>query len=142
MPLWKKLYNTIWLAFFSCVLIPRWMGKYAGPPVHVLLGLALLLLTRSNARSMEVLPVPPRLKRISKAAAGIAVFQLVEGLVFGAVTHLFPNLPAAGPVLRGAHVVCALTILAQASSLATGYDMWEEKEFGAAPLETKTEGHF
>ena len=133
MPLWKKLYNTIWLAFFSCVLIPRWMGKYAGPPVHVVLGLAMLLVTRANARSLESLPVPPRLKRISKAAAGFAVFQLVEGLLFGAVTHLLPLLPVVGPVLRGAHVVCALAMLAQVSSLATGYDMWEEKEFGTPP---------
>jgi hypothetical protein len=33
MQLWNKLYNTIWLPFFSCVLIPRWMGRYAGPPM-------------------------------------------------------------------------------------------------------------
>jgi hypothetical protein len=133
MPLWKKLYNTIWLAFLSCVLIPRWMGKYAGPPVHVVLGLGMLIMTRANARCLGGLPVPARLKRISKATAGLALFQVVGGLILGAVEHLFPNLPVAGPVLRGAHVVCALTILAQASSTATGYDMWEEKEFGSPP---------
>jgi hypothetical protein len=27
------------------------------------------------------------------------------------------------------HVICALAILAQASSVATAYDMWEDKEF-------------
>lgn len=139
MPLWKKLYNTIWLAFFSCVLIPRWMGKYAGPPVHVLLGLAMLVVARSNARALEALPVPPRLKRISKATEGFALLQVVGGLALGAVTHLAPNEHVVGVVLRGAHVVCALTILAQASSVATGYDMWEEKEFGALPPESKTE---
>ncbi len=129
MELWKRLYNTIWLAFFSCLLIPRWMGKYAGPPVHVLLGLAVLLATRDNARRLAALAVPDRLKRISRTTAGFALFQLIEGLVFGAVTHLAPNLPIAGPVLEAAHVVCALTILAQASSVATAYDMWEEKEY-------------
>ena len=129
MELWKRLYNTIWLAFFSCVLIPRWMGAYAGPPVHVLLGLVLLIMARSNARLLEALPVPPRLKRISKVMVGFAVFQIIGGLTLGAVAHLFPNLPVVAPVLRGAHVVCALALLSQASSVATAYDMWEEKEF-------------
>jgi hypothetical protein len=129
MKLWQRLYNTVWLAFFSCVMIPRWMGSYAGPPVHVLLGLALLIMTRTNARRLAALPVPQRLKRISAVTLGFAVFQLAGGLAFGAIVHLFPNLPVAGPLLRGAHVVCALAILAQASSVATAYDMWEEKEF-------------
>jgi len=141
MQLWNKLYNTVWLAFFSCVLIPRWMGRYAGPPVHVLLGLAMLVITRTNAQRLAALPVPTRLKRISKVTAGFAVFQVVGGLALGAATHLAPNLPAVAPVLRAAHVVCALTILAQASSVATAYDMWEEKEFGAVLPPSETENH-
>ncbi len=139
MDLWKRLYNTVWLAFFSCVLIPRWMGLYAGAPVHVLLGLAMWLVTRTNAQKLAALAVPPRLQRISKATANFALCQVVSGLLLGAVTHLAPKLPVAGPVFRGIHVVFALTILAQASSVATGYDMWEEKEFGAAPPEAKGE---
>jgi hypothetical protein len=113
-------------------LIPRWMGSYAGPPVHVLLGLLLLILTWTNARRLAALPVPQRLKRISTVTLGFAVFQIAGGLALGAAIHLFPNLPVVGPVLRGAHVVCALAILAQASSVATAYDMWEEKEFESA----------
>ncbi len=141
MQLWNKLYNTVWLAFFSCVLIPRWMGEYVGLTVHALLGLAMVVVTLSNARNLGALPVPPRLKRISKVTAGFALFQAVVGLALGAVLHLAPDLPVVDPVLRGAHVVSALAILAQASSVATAYDMWEEKEFGeAAPL-PKTEKH-
>jgi hypothetical protein len=45
------------------------------------------------------------------------------------VSHMAPNLPFVLPVLRGIHIVCALAILAQTSSVATAYDMWEEKEF-------------
>ena len=130
--LWKRLYGTIWLAFFSCVLIPRWMGLSVGVPIHVLLGIAMLVMTQANARSLAALPVPPRLKRISKAAAGFAIFQIVAGLALGAVMHFAPNLPMVPTVLRGAHDVCALALLAQSSSLATGYDMWEEKEFGGS----------
>jgi membrane protease YdiL (CAAX protease family) len=129
MQLWKRLYNTVWLAFFLCVLIPRWMGPYAGLPLHAILGLLMLILTQSNARKLAALPVPARLKRISKVTAGFAIFQIICGLAMGGVSRLTPNLPFLLPALRGVHIVCALTMLAQASSVATAYDMWEEKEF-------------
>ena len=132
MKLWQRLYNTVWLAFFACVLVPRWMGKY-GAPVHVLLGLALLVLTVGNARRLAALPVPARLPRIAKVTSGIAVLQLVCGVAFGGVKHMLPDLPFLASVLNGVHVVCALAILAQASSVATGYDIWEEKETATTP---------
>ena len=132
MLLWKALYGTVWLAFFSIVLLPRWMGAYIGFPIHGLLGLAMLFATVSNARRLASMSVPARLKRISKVTAGFAVFQVVFGAALGVVMHLFPGIPYASPVLQGAHIVCALAILAQASSLATAYDMWEEKEFEEA----------
>ena len=138
MQLWKKLYNTVWLAFFSCVPVPRWMGSTVGLPIHALLGLGMLAMTWSNARQLAVLPVPSRLKRISKVAAGFAVFQLISGLALGAIAHLALNLTLVTQVLRGAHVVSALAILAQSSSVATAYDMWEEKEFEEAPSRQKT----
>ena len=142
MPLWNRLYSTIWLTFFCCVLIPRWMGQYVGLPVHGLLGLGLVMLTLANARRLAAAPVPPRLQRVSGVTAKIAVFMLVCGLALGAVLHLAPRLPVVAPILRGLHVVCALTILSQVSSVATGYDMWEEKELGPAPVAdpAKTDG--
>jgi hypothetical protein len=129
MQLWKRLYNTVWLAFFACVLIPRWMDVYVGSSIHVLLGLLMLLMTQGNARRLAALPVPPRLKRISKATAGFAIFQIAVGLALGAVMQLAPGLHIVLLLLRGTHIVCALAILSQASSVATAYDMWEEKEF-------------
>ena len=137
MKLWNKLYNTVWLAFFSCVLLPNWMGIKVGIPAHVVLGILLLIVTQSNRRSLAALPVPDRLKRISRAAAGFAIFQLVCGLALGGVMHLMPNLHLIATILRGVHIVSALAVLAQSSSLATGYDMWEEKEFGEAPTSPK-----
>lgn len=129
MPLWKRLYNTVWLAFFSCVLIPRWMGPSAGFPVHALLGLTMLFLTQANVRKLMACPVPARLQRICKVTAGFAIFQVVSGLALGGVSHLAPSLSWALSLLRAAHIICALAILAQTSSVATAYDMWEEKEF-------------
>jgi hypothetical protein len=134
MQLWKQLYNTVWLAFFCCVLIPRWIPAPAGIAVHILLGIAMILLTQSNVRRLDILPVPPRLKRISKATAGLALFQIVIGLAWAAMAHLAPELRIVAILLHGAHIVCAFAILSQASSVATAYDMWEEKEFSSAPL--------
>ncbi len=126
--LWKRLYGVVWLAFFLCVLIPRWMGN-SGLPLHAVLGLLILILTQSNVRKLAVSGVPARLQRIGKATAGIAVFQVVCGAAISGVHYLAPNLPFVLPALRVVHIVCALAILAQASSVATAYDMWEEKEF-------------
>ena len=70
MPLWNRLYNTIWLAFFSCVMVPRWMGTTWGMAVHAVLGLGLVALTVANAQTLQALPVPTRLQRISKVTRG------------------------------------------------------------------------
>jgi hypothetical protein len=133
MELWRKLYNTVWLAFFSCVLIPRWMGPYAGFPIHSSLGLLMAVVALSNASRLGALAVPGRLKRVSKVMAGLSCLQLIIGMAMGGVAHLAPHLPYVPRVLYGIHIVCALAILSQASSVATGYDMWEEKEFAPAP---------
>ena len=132
MKLFQRLYNAVWLATFSCLLVPRWMGKW-GAPVHVLLGVLMLVVALANARALAALAVPERLKRISKTTAGLAIFQLVVGLAFGAVKHMWPDVPVLLSALNGTHVFVALAILAQTASVATGYDMWEEKEFGPAP---------
>jgi len=132
MNLWRQLYNTVWLAFFSCVLIPRWMGSFAGFPVHSTLGFLMAIVTLNNAGRLRKLPVPDRLKRVSKVTAGLSVFQLILGIALSGVPHLAPNLPYVPSVLHGIHIVFALAILSQASSVATGYDMWEEKEIGPA----------
>jgi len=132
MQLWKGLYGAVWLAFFSIVLLPRWMGAYIGFPVHILLGVVLLFVAFANARRLEPMAVPARLKRISKVIVGFAAFQFVFGAVMGVVMHFFPNIPYMASILHGVHIVCALAILPQTSSLATAYDMWEEKEFEEA----------
>jgi hypothetical protein len=129
MKLWKKLYNTVWLAFFSCVLIPEWMSVKIGYPVHIVIGILLLYMTATNTSRLKALPVPGRLVRISRATMGFAIFQLVSGMALGGVLHLAPDFRYFPAILQGVHIVCALAILAQASSVATAYDMWEEKEF-------------
>lgn len=131
MELWQRLYNVIWLSFFECLLIRRWFDHWIVVVLHVLLGVAVLALTQANARVLAKRAVPERLKRISAATANIAIAQAVLGLGLGALGHF--ELPSIVPTLVAAlHLVLALTILAQAASTATAYDMWEEREFGSA----------
>ena len=101
-----------------------------GLSLHILFGLILLVVTLSNAKRLRALSVADRLKRISKVTAGLAVLQLISGMVLGGIRHLTPNLYFVPGALLWIHIICALAILAQASSVATAYDMWEEKEFG------------
>ena len=125
MQLWRRLYSSVWTAFFACVLIPRWMGLRTGLPVHALLGLLMLVATLANARQL-LHPVPERLRRIIRVTSVFLAFQAVSGLVLGAA--FFVRTPSAAlSVVHAAHGVCALAILAQASSVATAYDMWRKR---------------
>lgn len=123
MKLWARLYLLIWLAFaqFFVTLFSEMFGVVY---LHFLVGLAVLVLAVMNYRDVMRTSAPDRAKRISKAIPGMAAFDgllgiplylFEEGTVHWAITVL--------------HLVVALAIIAQASSTATAYDMWEEKEF-------------
>ena len=129
MKLWQRLYNMVWLAFFACTLLPRWFGRYT-VIAHVVLGVGILALALANKSSLSKLPVPDRLKRIAGAVAALSIAQAVLGAGLGGLSHWITAPSWLGSVVDGIHVVLSLAILAQSSSLATGYDMWEEKETG------------
>ena len=127
--LWQRLYTVIWLSFFECLLVQRWFSTWVVLVLHVALGAAILVLTQVNAAELAKRAVPDRLKRISRATANIAIAQAVLGAGVGALMHF--NLPSwVGTLAAGVHLALALTILAQAGSTATAYDMFEEQEFG------------
>jgi len=130
--LWQRLYTVIWLAFFECLLVRRWFDTWVIVALHVALGVAILALTQVNAAELAKKAVPDRLKRISRATANIAIAQAVLGAAMGALAH-FAVPSWIRTVVAGFHLALALTILAQAGSTATSYDMFEEKEFGPAP---------
>jgi hypothetical protein len=127
--LWQRLYTVIWLAFFECLLVQRWFNTWVVLVLHVALGAVVLVLTQVNAAELAKKAVPDRLKRISRATANIAIAQAVLGAGVGALMHV--SIPSWIRTLCAAfHLVLALTILAQAGSTATAYDMFEEQEFG------------
>ncbi len=121
----------IWLAFFQIlVVVPPIAGATALVFLHVVLGLAILALAHLDSRRLKGMGVPARIRRIAASTAQLASAQLVLGIYLFLALDLEPgwNLPGSSVVLF-LHLVVALAIFSQASSTATAYDMWEEREF-------------
>ncbi len=121
----------IWLAFVQIlIVVPPLTGVTALVFLHVVLGLAILALAHMDSRRLKGMGVPDRIRRIAASTAQLASAQFVLGIYLFLALELEPgwNLPGASVVLF-LHVVVALAIFSQASSTATAYDMWEEREF-------------
>ena len=121
--LWASLYLLIWL-----VLAQFLVTALSGVPgiiyLHFVVGLAVLAVAIVNYRGLTRTSAPDRVKRISKVIPGMAAF---DGLL-GIPLYLFKD----GTVhwaVNLLHLIIAVAIITQASSAATAYDMWEEKEF-------------
>jgi hypothetical protein len=143
MKLWQSLYLMIWLAFFEIILVMSpYMDLTFKRIIHVLLGAGMVALAYWNVQMLRDSPAPDRVKRISRATLGLAVAAGVTGLLFFPI--YWYNLDIISWLFEFVHVGIALTIIAQASSTATGYDMWEEGELGGPvpekPAEVKEPG--
>ena len=131
---WKLLYAMIWLVFLQVILVvPPLAGVEVLVFLHVVLGIAILALAHMDAARLKQLAVPDRIRRIARSTAQLASAQLVLGIYLFLALELEPGwgLPGAEVILF-LHLVVALAILSQASSTATAYDMWEEREFEPA----------
>jgi hypothetical protein len=121
--LWASLYLLIWLVFLQ-FLVTAFSGVLGVIYLHFVVGLAVLALAIVNYRGLRRTSAPDRVKRISKVIPGMATFDGLLGIplyLFREGTiHWATNL---------LHLIVAVAIIAQASSVATAYDMWEEKEF-------------
>jgi hypothetical protein len=129
---WKPLYAMVWLVFlqFVMIIIPRFTPRLVD--VHLLLGLIILGLAHYNNALLKKTNAPNRLKRIVKVTAVLATIQLLLGIILFANLRLGLSFPLVGVVVF-IHLVTALAIITQASSVATAYDMWKEHEF-ATPV--------
>lgn len=138
MALWNNLYSMIWLLVFdfAVLLIFRRPPDYA-VWLHILLGLGAIGLGYSNWKGLEQAQAPARLGRIARTTFLFAVAQAVFGLLMFADIRLELNIFDSG-VVGGLHIIGSLAMITQASSVATAYDMWEEKEFeGETPGDEK-----
>ena len=127
--LWSKLYGLIWLAFAQFVLAALTEVAAFIVYVHFLVGLGVLILAWTNYTTIKRTQAPNRIIRISKTTAILAVLQILIGILnYALMMGLGTSLGTAVNIL---HLIVALAIISQASSTATAYDMWEEKEFAA-----------
>jgi len=123
------MYLVIWVAFFQIIFVlfsP--LSDLLNLPVHVVVAIVILGLTFTIYRNISRTSCPDRIKRITKTTWYLAVFQGVLGIVLALGVVLSVG-SAYVEVVSILHVGNALAIITQASSSATAYDMWEEKEF-------------
>ncbi len=134
MKIWVALYAMIWLVFveFMLVLTPASDPRplvYA----HVAIGVAIVVLANYNLVRLRGSEAPARLKRIAKATLSFAALQVPLGLLLAFGIGAGVEIPFTGITITGViaflHVVNSFAIITQAASVATAYDMWEEKEF-------------
>jgi hypothetical protein len=127
MSLWKQLYALVWLVFLQIIIIivPRFTVFLVD--AHVVLGIAILGLAHYDNALMKRTNAPNRIKRIVKATAVLATFQVILGVILYANLRLSVSVPLVS-LISFLHLVTALAIITQAASAATGYDMWEEGE--------------
>lgn len=129
---WKSLYAMTWLVFVEFLLAMTPNAPAAFGILHVALGLGIVILAWANFRSVRQTTVPGRVKRTARATAQLSIILAILGgllvLDVGSGWTILWGVTVYGIVLF-AHVVLAITILAQAAAVGIAYDMWEEKEF-------------
>lgn len=128
MGLWKQLYAMVWLAFLQIVIIILPRFTIIVLDAHVALGLIILALAHYNSAQIKKTNAPNRLKRIAKSTAVLATVQIILGVILYANLRLDVSIPLVS-VIGFVHLVIALAIITQASSVATAFDMWEEHEY-------------
>lgn len=122
----------VWLVFFQIIIILLPRFTFYLVDAHVVLGLVILGLAHFNNAQIRKTNAPERLKRIVKATAALATFQIILGVILYANLRLNVSVPLAS-IIVFLHLVTALAIITQAASAATGYDMWEERELTSLP---------
>ena len=120
----------IWLAFLDIIIIIVNISGFKTYVVlgHTILGLIILGLAYYNSMQIKETKAPNRLKRITKSTVTLAAIELILGIILFPYAVFGIGIPLVG-VIDFLHLVIALAIITQASSVATAYDMWEEKEY-------------
>jgi len=129
------MYLIIWLSFIQIlfVLYSPMGSDLLTIAVHLPLGLAIFALAYYISVKVQASGCPVRIKKTTRATRNFALLQGIIGLIYAvAISYEFDDLYLW--IISFVHVAIALTIISQASSTATGYDMWEEKEFGEPPV--------
>ena len=123
---WKTLYAIVWLVFLQILVA---LFTFPGSVyIHVALGFVIVGIAHYHQARIKRMAIPARIRRIVRATAYLASIQFFLGVYVFLALELGWALPEPTIVLF-LHLVIALAIFSQASSTATAYDMWEEREF-------------
>ncbi|MDG6901172.1 MAG: hypothetical protein JRM80_04345 [Nitrososphaerota archaeon] len=130
---WVAMYTIIWLAFFEILLVLFPVFDFTiNVTLHGILGVGILAFAFYVQRSVRRTSCPARIKRIATTTFALAIFQGALGLALVAGIELSWGSIFAD-ITSFLHVATSIAIITQASSSATAFDMWEEKEFQANP---------
>lgn len=129
MKTWSALYLLVWVAFFQILIIMfPLLGLNTTYDLHGASGVLVVGVAMYAFRLVKKSSCPDRIKRISKTTAILGAVQGLLGIILLAGIMIgFPSIVQ--NIVLFLHVVNALAIIAQGSSSATAFDMWEEKEF-------------
>jgi hypothetical protein len=129
MKTWQLMYAVIWIAFLQILFILFSPFDYSvNVAIHGLIGIGIFGLAFQVSREVSRSSCPDRIKRITKTTRNLAVLEGILGIALALGNALsWGSLYAT--LVGLLHVANGLAIITQASSSATAYDMWEEKEF-------------
>jgi hypothetical protein len=133
MKTWVAMYLLIWAVLLEMLIVffPV-LGYDANLDLHMLGGVVVVVLALIVYRQVRKTSCPDRIKRIARSTAQLAVLDAVIGVPLYLTDMSILGVPFKEVILF-LHFVLAITIIAQASSSATAYDMWEEREFAPTP---------
>ncbi|UCD93001.1 MAG: hypothetical protein JSV43_03560 [Methanobacteriota archaeon] len=138
MKLWAALYLMVWISVLEFILV--FMVRISNlavrfpTDIHLLVGIGMLVLAQWNVMRLDKTNAPDRIKRICKATRAMIVIMGIFGLLsYLSLEYRFNIDIPFTEFIAFVHLVLALTVIAQASSVATSYDMWEEKEYQTEP---------
>ncbi len=127
---WASFFQIFLIVFLLAAIVPSSIGVMydATIGVHLVIGIVVIFLAVHAFMLVKKTGCPDRIKRITKTTAILGGVQGALGVILFALIR-FNVSPTFQDVVLLLHVVTALAIIAQASSSATAFDMWEEKEF-------------
>ncbi len=129
MKTWTMMYLLIWVAFLQILIIMfPILGSFPTYDLHLVVGVAVIGLAYTIYSRVSKTDCPARIKRITKTTAYLGVSQAILGLILYLVLRFGIGMPFTG-LINFIHVAVAIAMITQASSSATAFDMWEEKEF-------------
>ena len=133
MKTWVAMYLLIWAVLLEMLIVffPV-LGYDANLDLHMLGGVVVVVLALIVYRQVRKTSCPDRIKRIARSTAQLAVLDAVIGVPLYLTDMSILGVPFKEVILF-LHFVLAITIITEASSSATSYDMWEEGEFAPAP---------